>query len=177
MTAIAPRAAAGRLGPNARQGVGRQARRIDEADAGWSWFFLNIGSRRPIVSVGSKGARFVMRTVFFVLWLAVLVAITADSLVPKPIVGAVGSDKLLHFAAYAVLSGLTWPAFGIWGGRRMLVAALVLVAFGFGIEFLQPLVGRQFSLADEAANILGVFLGILLGRLSRLALPLNTPPA
>lgn len=117
-----------------------------------------------------------MRIVFFVLWLAACVAITAGSLVPAPIVGAVESDKLMHFAAYGVLSGLTWPAFAIWSGRGMLIAGLGLAVFGMGIEFLQPLVGRQFSLVDGAANLFGVFLGVLLGRFSRLALQLNTPP-
>ncbi len=115
-----------------------------------------------------------MRTTFFVLWLAALVAITVGSLVPTA-VGAAHSDKLMHLAAYGLLSGLTWPAFSIWDGRRLMVVALALVAFGFGIEFAQPIVGRQFAVADGAANTLGVLVGIPLGHLVRATLQLRAP--
>ncbi len=117
-----------------------------------------------------------MRTAFFILWLAVLAGITVGSLLP-PVVGAAQSDKLMHLAAYGLLSGLTWPAFAIWGGRRLMTVALALVAFGLGIEFVQPVVGRQFSVADGTANTLGVLVGIPLGHLIRITLQLRAPTA
>lgn len=116
-----------------------------------------------------------MRTAFLVLWLGAFAAITVGSLIPQSVLGAEATDEKLiqHVAAYALLSGLTWPAFAIWGGRRLLIIALALAAFGFAIELIQPFVGRRYSLPDGAANALGVFIGILLGRLIRLALGLR----
>ncbi len=67
------------------------------------------------------------------------------------------------------------PTLELWGGRRLLIVALALAALGLGIEFVQSVVGREFSLADGAANTLGVFMGILLGRLIRLVLQLSAP--
>ncbi len=116
-----------------------------------------------------------LRAAFIVLWLASLVAITVGSLLPSAVDG-VGSDKLMHLGAYGVLSGLTWPALEVWGGRRLLGVALALIVFGLAIELVQPSVGREFSVADAVANALGVLVGIPLGRLIRVTLRLAVPP-
>ena len=69
-------------------------------------------------------------------------------------------DKLFHLAAYACVAGplgLAWP-------RRAWLWLGALVAWGAGIEFLQPLAGREGSLEDEAANLAGLGLGAVAGR-------------
>jgi VanZ family protein len=71
------------------------------------------------------------------------------------------SDKLLHFGAYSVLSLLVvWAVTrGRWHrttGRVVLLATLVSAIYGFTDEVHQLFVpGRQFSLADLAADVLG----------------------
>jgi VanZ family protein len=67
-------------------------------------------------------------------------------------------DKLLHVVAYFGLALLASLALG--GGRRALWAALALVAVGGGLELVQGLIGRDMSLYDEIANILGVLAGV-----------------
>ena len=71
-----------------------------------------------------------------------------------------GSDKLKHFIAYAALGA----AMTIWTGPGRTIRALVLTAaYGAGIEIAQMLTptGREASLLDEGANILGAGLGAL----------------
>ena len=71
------------------------------------------------------------------------------------------SDKLLHFAAYAVLSLLVIRARtrGRWRrttGRVVLLATLICAAYGYSDEVHQRFVpGRQYDLRDLAADALG----------------------
>jgi VanZ family protein len=71
------------------------------------------------------------------------------------------SDKVLHFAAYAVLSlAVVWAATrGRWrrtSGRVVLLATLVCTAYGYGDEVHQRFVpNRQYDLRDLAADALG----------------------
>jgi VanZ family protein len=74
-----------------------------------------------------------------------------------------GADKVGHFAAYAVLCLLLiWNMPGTRWRTRLLVAAVLPILFGILMEFIQPLTGRHFDLADMGANALGV-LTVLLG--------------
>jgi VanZ family protein len=66
-------------------------------------------------------------------------------------------DKLQHFGAYAVLAGLITVA--LEARRWWLWALLGLIAYGAALEVLQGLVGRDMSVADEIANMLGVVAG------------------
>lgn len=66
-------------------------------------------------------------------------------------------DKLQHFIAYFGLAGLAFVALG--GGRRALIAVLVLVALGGALEIVQGMVGRDMSVYDEIANTIGVAAG------------------
>ena len=68
-------------------------------------------------------------------------------------------DKLLHVTAYFGLAALAYLALG--GGRRALWAALALVAVGGGLELVQGQIGRDMSFYDEAANILGTSVGVV----------------
>ena len=68
-----------------------------------------------------------------------------------------GSDKLEHFAAFAglmVVARIGWP-------RRMWSAALALFLYGLAIELLQalPAIGRTASIADLAADTVGIAAG------------------
>ena len=96
-----------------------------------------------------------------VLTLVALVFLTWASLQPPGT--ALGDpnpfDKLYHLAAYACVAGplgLAWP-------RKAWVWLGVLLAWGIGIEMLQPLVGREGSLEDVAANLAGLGLGAGVG--------------
>ena len=71
------------------------------------------------------------------------------------------SDKAQHFLAYAVLA---W--FAAWMEKRptALAACLRLAGLGILLELLQFLVpGRSCDLADAAADLGGVFCGLILG--------------
>jgi len=91
-----------------------------------------------------------------------LVALAAD---PDPVAGGVANDKLLHAAAYAVFAGLAYWASE---GREIPTIALA-AAHGGGIELMQLAVeGRQASLADFAADLVGALLGLGLAAACRL---------
>ncbi len=82
----------------------------------------------------------------------------------RPSVSAGGMahmDKILHFGAYAVLSGLArlgWSR--LWGGWIFLGFAVL----GAGIEIAQHTMnlGRTGSLADAAANIAGAAVALII---------------
>src|SRR6478672_2446830 len=99
-----------------------------------------------------------------VLWLAAAAAVIVGSLLPGSSMPmrALGelpvSDKLLHFAAYAVLAFLPslherWSTLG---------AALAgAIALGVLLEFAQRLSpGRNFEIADMIADTGGVLFGL-----------------
>lgn len=77
-------------------------------------------------------------------------------------------DKLLHAGVYAAIAGLLWGAgvFRSWIGLWLLV-----VGIGMLDEFLQrSIAGRESSLSDLSADVVGVTLGLWLASwlLSRL---------
>ncbi|MEA1940784.1 MAG: VanZ family protein [Pseudomonadota bacterium] len=77
-----------------------------------------------------------------------------------------GSDKLEHALAFlvlAILARVGWPGLPAW------IAALLLMAYGLGIEAMQGAqdAGRTASLADLAADGIGVAAGLGLVRLVR----------
>ena len=80
------------------------------------------------------------------------------SLIPVEVDLGDDSDKLAHFFAYGSLS--LWFGMIFAGRSRQLGIALVFVALGAALEFLQGLTGyRTFSIADMIANALGAALG------------------
>lgn len=77
-------------------------------------------------------------------------------------------DKLLHAGVYAAIAGLLWGAgiFRSWHGLWLLV-----VGIGIVDELLQrSIAGRESSLSDLGADVVGVTLGLWLASwlLSRL---------
>jgi VanZ family protein len=107
-----------------------------------------------------------------ILWLAAVIAVIVGSLLPgsslpiQTLDKLPVSDKVLHFAAYAILAFLPalherWPA--------VAVTLLGVIALGVLLEFLQKLSpGRTFEVADMVADAFGVLCGLIL------ALPLRS---
>jgi VanZ family protein len=93
-------------------------------------------------------------------WLGVGV-VTYFSLVPDPPkIDWEEGDKLQHLVAYTSL--MIWFAQVRTGGAERRITALLLVALGVALEFVQGLTGyRLMSFADMAANTAGVAVGWL----------------
>jgi membrane associated rhomboid family serine protease len=70
-----------------------------------------------------------------------------------------GVDKLVHLALFAVLA-----VTGRWAGVRLAVLAALLVLYAAGSEVVQALtpLERSGSVADWAADVVGVLTGLLL---------------
>ena len=101
------------------------------------------------------------------LWLAagfvMVLVVMLLSLMPAPL-GPIGSDKIGHLTAYGVLA--LWFA-GIYRPDRYGWVLLGLFGLGVVIEILQGLGGhRQPEIADAAANLLGIVIGLGIGRLA-----------
>jgi VanZ family protein len=74
------------------------------------------------------------------------------------------SDKLLHAVAYLIMIILARPVFA--SNRHYAYAAAAIALASAAIELLQGLIpGRDPSLADLAANSLGIIAGLALTRL------------
>lgn len=75
-------------------------------------------------------------------------------------------DKLAHFGIFGILTGLVrWSIPAPWGeGKTRVGMILALLAYGAGIECLQPFMpgaGRTFEWTDLLLDAVGVFMGIL----------------
>lgn len=77
-------------------------------------------------------------------------------------------DKAQHFIAYATLSFLAGLTTGEM--RRAALYAVLLALGGYGIEWAQYYVGRDYDLKDELANCIGCAAGFALSQLARLLL-------
>jgi len=81
----------------------------------------------------------------------------AAGLIPSPL------DKLAHVGLYGAIAALTWTVLGGRGRLAGLAAVLVSVAIGGADEIVQAsLMGRNASLLDFSADILGAVLGLAL---------------
>lgn len=95
------------------------------------------------------------------LWmLAVAVVVIASLLPARDLPSVPVSDKLEHFAAYAVLSAGAVQLFArrlSWG-----FVCVLLVLMGIGLEHLQAQMGlgRMLDRADALANAIGVLIGL-----------------
>lgn len=97
-------------------------------------------------------------------WLALF----ASTHVPSnlPLLPGEGIDKLVHFAAFALLAAIlatTWQlAAGHLTARHLLVLWIVIVLYAALDEWTQSFVGRSTSFADWTADALGALLAIAL---------------
>lgn len=94
--------------------------------------------------------------------------VLATSLLPVSAAGGLpaGADKLLHAAGYAVLALLGARALPAKAWGDLAVVALAAAGLGVAVELVQPLVGRNASVLDGAANALGAAFGVAYGSLS-----------
>ena len=91
--------------------------------------------------------------------ICLMIAIAILSILPSGDLPPVeGSDKLKHFIAYGSLGGAMAIAAG---PGRALRAFLITIGYGALMEVAQSLAptGREFSVLDEVANMLGAGLG------------------
>lgn len=95
------------------------------------------------------------------LWMLAIAVVVIGSLLPgKDLPPLPVSDKLEHFAAYAVLSAGAVQLFVrrlSWG-----FVCVLLVLLGIGLEFLQAkmALGRMLDRYDALANTFGVLIGL-----------------
>jgi VanZ family protein len=99
-------------------------------------------------------------------WLAI-VSVTVASLLPLQSQASFAvSDKLQHFAAYAVLATLASASYG--GRWAWWAIGVALVAFSGAIELAQGLSGYRYAeWLDLLANTAGVAAGLVLTTLQR----------
>ncbi|MFC4550162.1 MULTISPECIES: VanZ family protein [Halorussus] len=82
------------------------------------------------------------------------------SLSPTGPLGLVGLDKWLHALGYAALGAALAVALRGDADRAILLAVVVSVGYGVGIEFVQAAIpARHFSVADMAADTVGAAVG------------------
>jgi VanZ family protein len=93
----------------------------------------------------------------YLFWPAILFVAWGELTPQPPNLEAVVWDKALHFMAYFGMAGLATVALG--ARRPALWAVLSLAILGGVFEILQGFTGRDPSLYDEIANILGAGLG------------------
>lgn len=92
------------------------------------------------------------------------------TLTPQLTLNIAGSDKLHHLIGFATLS---LPAAILY--RHSLYWLLpFIIAFGGGIELVQPFVNRNGELADFWADLVGIFLGVGIGLIIRHRLNSNS---
>jgi VanZ family protein len=99
-------------------------------------------------------------------WVA-LVGVVALALLPGNDTPAFPwSDKVNHFGAFAVLTGLARFAYP---GRRGWTILAAMLGVGVGIELLQalPVIGRDAEIGDVVADLSGAFTVLVLHRLMR----------
>jgi VanZ family protein len=103
------------------------------------------------------------QVLLFGYWAALFIATHVPVSVPQ--VAGRHSDKVVHVAAYAVLScliAITWQlsAGGCLGGRHYRRIGIVLALYAAFDEATQLLVGRDGNWPDWLADVMGIALGL-----------------
>lgn len=107
-----------------------------------------------------------MRKVSHFVWVLMLGALVALSLIPRLLTTPGDSDKDLHVLAYSLL--MIPPIVLFSSLRAQIFAGAGLMGIGVLNEVLQQVVGgRDASVKDVLANLCGIALGFFLGRLVR----------
>ena len=98
-----------------------------------------------------------------VFWLAMLTTLVFSFLPGSSVEGILGLDKVMHCAAFFVLTASL--GLGYKPQKPYISMVLMLIIFGVAIELIQQFIpNRIFSLYDFAADIAGVALGMLFYR-------------
>lgn len=117
---------------------------------------LNSAQHKAFMQIQSKLALGLSVLMVAIISLLTLTPVTAPSL------GSIEhADKIYHALAFA---GLALPIATLRPGW-LVVAVPTYAAFGGLIEIIQPFVGRDCSFADWVADLIGVGLGIVAGRI------------
>ncbi|MCB9985979.1 MAG: VanZ family protein [Micavibrio sp.] len=106
----------------------------------------------------------VLKISLIVVWMICLVAMGALSLIPDLFKAGHNEDKNLHMLAYAVM---TSGAMVVLPGKKLKICAIIgLFGMGWGIEYLQSMIGgRESSVQDGLANVMGMIIGCITGLL------------
>lgn len=100
-------------------------------------------------------------SVWWAIGVCLFLLLLYGSLAPAAVMPPVGSnDKIAHSFAY--FSVMIWFAQMFAPLRTRCAVALVLIAMGIAIEFIQPYVNRHFDWYDALANAEGVAVGLIL---------------
>ena len=115
--------------------------------------------------VGGRYTRPMRKYLDIPLTLIVLFALSVAMLWPldQPPPAPAGSDKIVHFIAFAVLA-FPLARTGRFGLLPVFIGAS---AFGGAIELIQPTFNRSADVNDWVADIIGVLLGISVGLVYR----------
>jgi uncharacterized protein YfiM (DUF2279 family) len=93
-------------------------------------------------------------------WAAAIFLLSAQPRLPVPLAG--GSDKIVHFLAYAILGALLARGQTA-AGAPIVLAMAIGIAYGASDEWHQSFVpGRSVELADWLADSAGVLAGVSL---------------
>ncbi len=124
---------------------------------------MPVSSTLPLRSPALKFHR-----LWFAIGIALILVLLYGSLAPATAMPPLGgSDKFWHTATYFVVMVYFAQIYSTLRSRLSIAAALI--ALGVLIEFIQPLVNRQFDWFDALANAVGVAAALLIS-LSRLRL-------
>lgn len=118
-----------------------------------------------------------VRLVWRLMFAVYFVFLNWQLLTPVTIVSPGGWDKLIHFFAFFVLTGLLMLAWRNQSASRIMLVLLVYAAL---TEILQHFIpGRSLSTLDWVADGLGVLAAVVIFRymLRRTAFPGQTPAA
>ncbi len=88
------------------------------------------------------------------------------------------SDKLLHAVGYFVLAGILWLTLwvhGVTGAKRIACIFFAMLAYAAIDELTQPLVGRDDSLGDWLADVIGATVSLILLELLALGRSWSAP--
>jgi VanZ family protein len=113
------------------------------------------------------GHKKTVKVILLCTWLGCLTVMGVLSLIPDLFTAGHNEDKNLHMLAYAVMSA---GAIVILQGKKLPIAALAFLFFlGWGIEYAQSVIGgRESSVYDGFANVMGMGIGIVSGLLIKL---------
>lgn len=104
--------------------------------------------------------------------IATAIAVLTLTPVPAPPLGSVAeSDKIYHMVAFGVLA---FPMAYL-RPRWLMLAVPAYLAFGGLIEILQPFVGRDRSLGDWLADLIGLGIGVVIGLAAGRFVPFARP--
>lgn len=107
-----------------------------------------------------------MRFIFPFVWFLIVTVVVGLAAVPNLITMQNAQDKMLHITVFCVL--VLFPVISLKSLRHSLMVAAFLFLVGVGIELLQELVpGRQSSMKDMLANVMGLCCGTVIGLLMR----------